>query len=132
MTRTISRDDSIYCGLSYGYTHYEPININVIQSGNYTFSSMSQMNLYGYIYRKHFNIYTLFERLRSYNEKECPYKQFKIIAELQSNVTYVLIVATRDSYTASYFSILTYGPNNITFNSISKSRIELIILSILS
>jgi len=90
------------------------------------------MNLYGYIYRKHFNIYTLFERLRSYNEKECPYKQFKIIAELQSNVTYVLIVAIRDSYTASYFSILTYGPNNITFNSISKSRIELIILSILS
>ena len=114
------------------YNYYEPIQINVVQSGNYTLSSVG--SIYGLmcsLYKEHFNEFIPDERLIDFNRTSCPYDEFKIITELQSSVTYILIMIPRvlDETTPDNFSILASGPNNITFNPISKSIIEMIISS---
>jgi len=104
------------------YYYYEPIQINVVQSGNYTISSVDSRLSYitGFLYKEHFDQFIPDKRLIARSFKGCPYGQFKIITELQSSVTYILIMAVHGSVSRSN-SLLVYGPNNITFNPISKS-----------
>ena len=78
----------------------------------------------GYLYKEHFKEFMSEERLVAYNSDDCPMNEFKSINELQSSVTYILIVAPIYSHMILPFSILVSGPNNITFNPISKSNIE--------
>jgi len=125
------------------FYYYEPIQINVVQSGNYTLSSVDSFNiierLYGYLYKEHFNEFIFDQQLIAVNSDDdlCPNEELKIITELQSSVTYILIMTPRYSsptdiltMTPRYsspiddISILVSGPNNITFNVISKSNIE--------
>ena len=102
---------------------YEPIQINVVQSGNYTMSSVDS-RLGGIItdslYKEHYNEFFPYERLIAHNSHDCPNGEFKIITELQANVTYILIMVVYGSVSGSN-SLLVSGPNNITFNQISKS-----------
>jgi len=102
---------------------YEPIQINVVQSGNYTLSSVDNRLscMMGYLYKEHFSEYTSYERLIAHNSHGCPNDEFKIITELQSSVTYILIMMPICSLSRDNSSILIFGPNNITFNPISKS-----------
>ena len=105
--------------------YYEPIQINVVQSGNYTLSSVVSIDtikgLNGYLYKEHFNEFFPYERLIAHNSDGCPNREFKIITELQSSVTYILIMMSRYSHLVKKISIVVSGPNNITFNPISKS-----------
>ena len=103
--------------------YYEPIQINVVQSGNYTLSSVDNRltGMIGYLYKEHFSEYTSYERLIANNSNGCPNDEFKIITELQSSVTYILIMMPTNSLSINKFSIVVFGPNNITFNPISKS-----------
>ena len=106
------------------YYYYESLQINVIQSGVYTMVSTGTRSTYGHLFKQHFNPYSLSERLLSFNYEGCSEThQFKIITELQSNVTYVLIVTTRLGDMMGNFSILASGPNNVTFYHISKSNV---------
>ena len=103
--------------------YYEPIQINVVQSGNYTMSSVdSRLSgiITGSLYKEHFDQFILDNRLIARNLEGCPNGEFKIITELQSSVTYILIMTPRYSQAIVPFSILVSGPNNITFNPISK------------
>ena len=74
----------------------------------------------GYLYKEHFSEYTSYERLIVHASDGCPQLEFKIITELQSSVTYILIMAVYVSVFGGN-SLLVSGPNNITFNPISKS-----------
>ena len=102
--------------------YYELIQINVVQSGNYTFSSVDnrRSSMMGFLYKEHFSEYKSDERLIVHASDGCPQLEFKIITELQSSVTYILIIAVYGSVSGSN-SLLVSGPNNITFNQISKS-----------
>ena len=105
--------------------YYEPIQINVVQSGNYTLSSFDnrRAGIMGFLYKEHFSEYTSYERLIVHTSDCCPNHEFKIITELQSSVTYILIMAIYVSVPLfkNPHSLLVSGPNNITFNPISKS-----------
>ena len=111
--------------------YYEPIQIDVVQSGNYTLSSVDnrRSDIMGFLYKEHFSEYTSYERLILHASDGCPQLEFKIITELQSSVTYILIMTPLYSSPRDDILILISGPNNITFNVISKSNIELIISS---
>ena len=112
------------------YHYYEPIQINVVQSGNYTVSSIdNSYGAMGSLYKEHFNEFMPEERLIAHNLNGCPNREFKIITELQSSVTYILIMMPIYSHSRNNFSIVVFGPNNITFNPISKSNIKSIISS---
>ena len=106
--------------------YYDSIQINVVQSGNYTLSSVDSriQGVIAYLYKEHFSEYTSYERLTAHSSDSCPMNEFKIITELQSSVTYILIMTPYLSIGGGHFSILVSGPNNITFNPISKSHIE--------
>ena len=110
------------------YHYYEPIQINVVQSGNYTVSSIDNIyGVMGYLYKKHFNEFMPEERLIAHKSSGCPKDEFKIITELKSSVTYILIMVPRVEIPKDNISILVSGPNNITFNPISESNIASII-----
>ena len=113
------------------YLYYESIQINVVQSGNYTMSSVDSRlhGITGSLYKEHFDQFILDKRLIARNLNGCPKDEFKIITELQASVTYILIMTPIYSLSGNNFSIVVFGPNNITFNPISKSNIESIISS---
>jgi len=124
LTQITSKCFRLYTLFS-SFNYYEPIQINVIQSGNYTLSSVG--NLYGatgYLYKKHFNEFNPYERLITHNSDGCLQNEFKIITELQSSVTYILIIVPNSLRSTGNFSIVVSGPNNVTFNPISKFHIE--------
>jgi len=80
-------------------------------------------DMMGFLYKEHFSEYTSYERLIVHISDGCPQFEFKIITELQASVTYILIM-TYDaslSLAGDPYSLLVSGPNNITFNPISKS-----------
>ena len=83
---------------------------------------MGQIPTYGYMYQQHFNPYSYSERLITYSSLGCPSNQFKMTTELQSGVTYILIVTTFGSNIRGNFSVIAFGPNNVTFKQISKSH----------
>ena len=103
--------------------YYEPIQINVVQSGNYTLSSVDNRldGIMGYLYKEHFDQFIPDKRLIARNLNGCPKDEFKIITELQSSVTYILIVTSTITLSVNSISLLISGPNDITFNPISKS-----------
>jgi len=100
--------------------YYEAIQVNVITSGSYSFSSNSSVDTYGYFYKDHFNPFNPSENLLSQDDDGCDNNQFKLVAYLQSNATYVLVVTTYFSNRTGKFSIIALGINNITFNRISE------------
>jgi hypothetical protein len=107
------------CSSSLHY-YYEAIQVNVITSGSYSFSSNSNVDAYGCFYKDHFNPFNPSENLLSQDDEGCDNNQFKLVAYLQSNATYVLVVTTYFSNRTGKFSIIALGMNNITFNRISE------------
>ena len=129
MTQITSKCFRLYTLFS-SFNYYEPIQINVIQSGNYTLSNIDSIDrITGYLYKEHLNEFKPYERLITYNVDGCPRDAFKLITELQSSVTYILFMIPKFSHSRGNFSILISGPNNITFNPISKFNIESIFSS---
>ena len=78
-------------------------------------------DMMGFLYKEHFSEYTSYERLILHASDGCPQLEFKIITELQSSVTYILIMTPIVTLPVNNISLLISGPNNITFNPISKS-----------
>ncbi len=100
--------------------YYETIQVNVVTSGVYILSSNSSINTYGYIYRDHFNPINSSDNLLSEDDQHCENNQFKLVIDIQSSTTYVLVVTTYSPKVTGPFSIFAYGPNNIILNRISE------------
>jgi len=114
-------------GCDGGY-YYEALQMNVITSGSYTFSSSSYMSLYGYIYRDYFNPFNISENLLFENDDGCNSYQFKLFAYLHSNTTYILIGTTNIPIIKYLFQITALGPAIVTFN-LSSERLHIFLNS---
>lgn len=102
---------------------YKAIQINVVMSGLYSLSSLSGNQLYGCLYTMYFNPYGPTERSLLSNANGCVNFQFKINHSLQPNCTYILVVTPFERDENGNFSILGSGPDEVTFNPISKANI---------
>ncbi len=113
-TQTYSRE----CSNSKYY--YETIQVHVEETGNYSFTSISSIKTYGYIYNNSFNPFNPNENLLSDNDVKCDKYQFQLKVYLQINVTYILVVTTFSPKEIGNFSVHATGPGNISLNQISE------------
>ena len=100
--------------------HYETLEIHVVTNGLYVLWSKSNISTYGYIYQNDFNSLKPFENLLLKHDGYCNDGQFKFFVDLEINTRYVLVVTTHRPNTRGNFSVFISGPDNITFNQISK------------
>lgn len=121
-TQTYSRE----CGNSNYY--YETIQVDVQETGNYSFAGISGIKIYGYIYNNSFNPFSPTENLLSDSGVECDKYRFQIIVYLQVNITYVLVVTTFSPKEQGNFSVHVTGPGNITLNQTSEHLISVLFL----
>ena len=104
------------------YYYYEALQMNVITSGPYTFSSNSSFYMYpyGYLYRDHFNPFNISENLLFEDTGGCNDYQFKLFAYLHSNTKYILIATTFVPNVTGSVEIFASGPAIVTFNLIRE------------
>ena len=90
-------------------------------SGFYMFSSESNFDTYGYLYKHQFNPYDSLDTSFAQSNHLCDDDQLKIIAYLKFNITYTLIVTTPYTYTNQQgpFSVFVEGPDEIEIKQIS-------------
>ncbi|CAF4024246.1 unnamed protein product, partial [Adineta steineri] len=111
-SQTYSRE----CGISDYY--YQTIRVNVEKTEDYTLIIFSEMtDLYGYIYKNDFNPMDPFENRLSKDYRASSDQGYKLIANLHTGITYILVVTTRYPNETGNFSIKAAGRNNITLNS---------------
>ncbi len=100
--------------------YYQTVQVNVDIIGFYSFSSKSSFDTYSYIYKDNFNSLDPLNNLLSQDDNSCNDKQFKLIIELYTNTTYILVVTTYYPAKTGQFSILVFGPNNVKLNHNGK------------
>ncbi|CAF1193465.1 unnamed protein product [Adineta steineri] len=100
--------------------YYEAVKINVIESGYYIFTSNSTMNTYGFMYENDFNVFRHRKNLLLEDNTNGCNGQFKISIQLHTNTTYVFLVTTYHPNVTGNYSLLVFGPNNITLNPINN------------
>jgi hypothetical protein len=106
------------CKLSNYY--HESIQVNVVAADFYILSSNSNVDTYGYIYKDKFNPLHPSANLLLQTDEGCNHHQFKLVADLQTNTTYVLVVTTAAPNVTGVFSIFAFGPNYISLNRIGE------------
>jgi len=109
--QTYSRD----CLVSNYY--YETIQANVVTTGLYSFSSVSDIHTFGCIYENNnFKPFNPFEKVLLKDYGGCGHGQFSLRIYLQVSTTYVLVVTTFVPNVTGVFSILVSGPDNVLLN----------------
>jgi hypothetical protein len=101
-------------------TYYEAIYMNVVANGCYSFSNNRGVDTFSYIYKDTFVPLDSSINLISRSDNSLNNTQFQLTTYLQTNTSYVLVVATSPSNVTGTFSILVSGPNNVSFNPISE------------
>ncbi|CAF4206550.1 unnamed protein product, partial [Adineta steineri] len=114
---TNSSTYSLVCSSS--SSSYEAIHVTVLRSGLYTFSSKSNMDTYGSIYKDYFNPYNPNENRLLYDAVNCAPYQSSFRIGLEAGVRYILIVTTYDSKATGEFSIFVSGSDNVDLNKIT-------------
>lgn len=109
--------------------YYESIQVKVIESGYYSFGSLSSMDVYGFIYRNTFNPLNPAENLLPVDVDSNTNFQFRLNIHLSSNMTYVLIMTTYRLRETGTFSIVVLGTHKVTLERLSK-YIYMLILSL--
>ncbi|CAF1688203.1 unnamed protein product, partial [Adineta ricciae] len=102
---------------------YDTIEIIPSTSGNYTITSKSDGNFdtYGYLYNNSFSLGALSVGLLAQDDDSGGNRQFQIVAYLQANVRYILIVTTYSINVVGNYSITASGPGRV---SLAKSLIS--------
>lgn len=90
--------------------YYEAVQLNIVATGRYRFSSNSSVNLDQYIYRNTFYPFAPSANLLAV-EPALATVQLSIV--LQANTTYVLVVTSAIANQTGAFSIDVTGPNRI-------------------
>lgn len=103
--------------------YYEALQIAVSTTGNYTFTSISSMDTYGYLFIEQWHPRLLCMNLLHENDDMTKgMLQFHIRADLQTSTTYILLVTTYRSDTTGKFTIHVFGPANISVLRIDDMR----------
>lgn len=123
---TLSSEMNTYCPtftrLNTPGTHYYGVyQVNVLETGLYTFTSTSGTNLdtFGYLYTVPFYPTYPFTNLVTYDDNGAGNGQFSIRTVLQSNTTYALVVTTSTANELGQYSILIAG--NTLANVVRKT-----------
>ena len=100
--------------------YYEAIQVNVDQSGFYSFSGTSSMDdPNGILYHIFDPTDTLKDRW--FSENRCNHQgRFQFSVELDKDITYTLVVTTLQSNMIGNFSVTVFGSGNVTLNRISE------------
>jgi hypothetical protein len=119
---TLTASSHIYasngCGL-FNY-YYEAIQVEVVETSKYHFSISSTIRTYGSIYNSNFDPIDPTRNVLPQDYWSCIDGQLKQEIVLSVNTTYILVVTTASPNVIGNFSILVSGPNNVSFNRISK------------
>ena len=96
--------------------YYDPISIRVSKDGVYDFTSKSDIDMYGYLYRSPFDATNVYSNHLTHDDDSGGSLQFYFQYFLQSNRSYVLIATTYASGVTGSFTIQITGPSNVTYN----------------
>ena len=96
--------------------YYETIQVMVSELGDYSFTSVSKIDLYGYLYLHDFDPSKTCKNLLTQNDDATPdTKQFQIVYEFEAGMTYIIMVTTLFPSVTGAFSIVSSGPGNVSF-----------------
>ncbi|CAF1372677.1 unnamed protein product, partial [Rotaria magnacalcarata] len=104
-----------------GTFYFEAIEVTPKRTGNYTFTSNSTIDSYGYLYANNFNPLNTTSNLLTHaddNGDETS-DQFSLTYTLQADTSYTLVFTTFDPDLTGPFSIFTMGPSRISLRRLS-------------
>ncbi|CAF1181739.1 unnamed protein product [Adineta ricciae] len=103
--------------LNHSKYHYEVI---VNKKAFYVLIGNSSVDLYGHVYKDHFDQFNLTNNLIVWYGKYCNRNQFKFTLELFLNTKYILVVTMYNSNVTSPFSITVFGSNTVQLQCTSE------------
>lgn len=89
--------------------------MNVAVSSSYTLLGKNNVDTYGCLYKDYFNPFNPYDNLLFCKNRECNPLEIKLVADLQSSATYVLVVTTDHWNTKGTFDITAFGGSTVTF-----------------
>ena len=107
-----------YCRLLNYYC--EIIKIHTNEKGDYTITSHSTKNLFGYIYENNFTLFDLNINAIKFDDDSHDNYQFKISLYRPANSSFLLIVTTAQELEQGHFSITVHGPSNASMQHQSR------------
>lgn len=94
--------------------YYETLTLNVSVTGNYTFTSISNMDMYAYLFYNEFDPLMHCQNLiRDNDDITDDNSNFQIQSILQSSMTYILVITTYYSNETGTFSVVIQGPEKV-------------------
>jgi hypothetical protein len=94
--------------------YYKTIQVVVSTNGFYSFQSDSSIDMYSCLYNGYFNSTKPYINLRTCDDNSGGNQQFYFGISLLSG-NYTLVATTYFGYVTGNFSIIVYGPANVTF-----------------
>ncbi|CAF0987415.1 unnamed protein product [Adineta steineri] len=101
--------------------YYESIQVQVIESGYYTFRGSGEIDPYGSIYKTKFNPLDPSENLLDQEYGHGSDIHFKLDIHLNGDMAYILVVTTFESKDTGEFSIVVSGKNKVILERLSTS-----------
>ncbi|CAF3947851.1 unnamed protein product [Adineta steineri] len=99
--------------------YYESVQVQVIESGYYTFRGSGTIDAYGSIYENKFNLLNPSENLLKTDDDSGFDTQFKLDIHLDVDTIYVMVVTTYESKESGEFSIVVLGKNKVVLERLS-------------
>ena len=100
--------------------YYEAIQINVGDSGYYSFKTCTTLKTLNYIYKNNFNPLNPHQNILAKDDQSGGNNPLELGLFLQADITYIFVVTTFSSRITGEFSIYAWGPKNITAKLISE------------
>ncbi|CAF1461593.1 unnamed protein product [Adineta ricciae] len=98
------------------YYYYETVRLTIFTTAYYTFVGDVDQRIEMFIYKNQFNLWNPRENLVKYRALGCAIlPQITLLAELQANTTYILLVTTMKPLETLSISITVSGPADVTF-----------------
>ncbi|CAF1561167.1 unnamed protein product [Adineta ricciae] len=112
--------------------YYEALKFNVSITGNYTFSSISTIDTYGYLFINEFDPLIFCKNLIAENDDAMKdVIPFEIQSILQSSIIYILVVTTFRSNITGKFSISIQGPEKVKFVQLDEIKVSSVLMPLL-
>ena len=108
-------------GGSSAYYHYQAIRLTVRTSGTYSFTSVSSIDTYGYLYNSPVDPSYPSQNLITSDDDGGGGSQFRVQSYLSSGSSYVLIVTTFSTNVFGSFSVQASGPASIDMTGFTPS-----------
>ena len=102
------------------YYYFESIEITAYTNDFYVITANSSIDLYGFVYKDHFDRFNPTANRLAWYGKCCNKDQFKFTLELQSSLKYVLVVTTYEQNVIGPFSIIIFGSNRVRLRRMGK------------